>query len=328
MITIPGLNNIADLTFSQVKGRLLKGRIRFSLSEGVIALIPLRIIQHKLLEVCSFFPGKGQDLRCPLVGFLFVLIGKFYLFAGAILYIGSDQDMLHCNGSCLIIADFRVDVLNNVLVYLIGKRKFRIKPGDHFPVHLHHFPLRLIQGAVVSICRFLCERKLLLIQLYAVTLCQKVHGLDLCKLRQYRFLNVILQGYVPQVCLPDLASKGIFILILGIGQIDHDLREHTGHGFNPENLILLKPGIKDHLGICFFSSAAPKHGCKHAENKEKRCKSPFLHYASSLLKILLATLMPFAEACCRPLVTPAPSPMARSPFMLVSKSLFTMTLLE
>ena len=32
-----------------------------------------------------------------------------------------------------------------------------------------------------------------------------------------------------------------------------------------------------------------------------------------LFKILLATLMPFAEACCRPLVTEAPSPMALRP---------------
>ena len=39
-------------------------------------------------------------------------------------------------------------------------------------------------------------------------------------------------------------------------------------------------------------------------------------------------LMPFAEACCRPLVTEAPSPIARSPLILVSKSAFTTTLLE
>ena len=47
-----------------------------------------------------------------------------------------------------------------------------------------------------------------------------------------------------------------------------------------------------------------------------------------LFKILLATLIPFAEACCSPLVTEAPSPMALSPCTLVSKSLSTTTLLE
>ena len=47
-----------------------------------------------------------------------------------------------------------------------------------------------------------------------------------------------------------------------------------------------------------------------------------------LANILRATLIPLAEACCSPLVSDAPSPMARSPFTLVSKSVFTTTLLE
>ena len=38
--------------------------------------------------------------------------------------------------------------------------------------------------------------------------------------------------------------------------------------------------------------------------------------------------MPLADACCSPLVTPAPSPIARSPLMLVSKSLFNGVTLE
>ena len=46
------------------------------------------------------------------------------------------------------------------------------------------------------------------------------------------------------------------------------------------------------------------------------------------LNILLATLMPFADACWSPLVTEAPSPIARSPLILVSKSALTTTLLE
>ena len=45
-------------------------------------------------------------------------------------------------------------------------------------------------------------------------------------------------------------------------------------------------------------------------------------------EILLATLIPFAEACISPLVTEAPSPTARKPLTLVSKSLSTTTLFE
>lgn len=48
----------------------------------------------------------------------------------------------------------------------------------------------------------------------------------------------------------------------------------------------------------------------------------------SFSRILLATDSPLAEACWSPRVTDAPSPMARSPGILVSKSLFTTTLLE
>ena len=47
-----------------------------------------------------------------------------------------------------------------------------------------------------------------------------------------------------------------------------------------------------------------------------------------LFKILFATLNPFADACCNPLVTDAPSPIARSPLILVSKSLFVKILFE
>ena len=41
---------------------------------------------------------------------------------------------------------------------------------------------------------------------------------------------------------------------------------------------------------------------------------------SIVFKILLATDRPFADACCNPLVTEAPSPIARRPLIFVSKS--------
>ena len=53
-----------------------------------------------------------------------------------------------------------------------------------------------------------------------------------------------------------------------------------------------------------------------------------IFYGQSFSRMLLATEIPFAEACCSPLVTEAPSPIARSPHTLVSKSLFTTTLFE
>ena len=118
---------------------------------------------------------------------------------------------------------------------------------------------------------------------------------------------------------PDFLTINTFILILGIGQIHHNLRQGTGHGFDPENLILLKAGGKHQLYIPLLF---PAPGHRQGEQAAQEKQNPFftVFHTSIVLKILLATLIPLAEACCSPLVTPAPSPIARSPQMLVSKS--------
>ena len=160
---------------------------------------------------------------------------------------------------------------------------------------------------------------------------KQVHGLDLGQLGQHGLFDVLLQGHAVHVGLPYFLPKHTLVLVLGIGQVDHDLRQHTGHGLDPKHLILFEPGVKHQLGISLCFPAAPFQ--KQKQGAEEKDKEPFKvsHHKLPLPtpeRMLLATLIPLAEACCSPLVTPAPSPIARRPLMLVWKSLSTITRLE
>lgn len=95
----------------------------------------------------------------------------------------------------------------------------------------------------------------------------------------------------------------------------------------------IKPQFRTGNSHSFGTAASSDFECDvHPVNDEYKRNDHnhmYLYYFRFIFaRMLLATLIPFAEACCKPLVIPAPSPIARKPSTLVSKSSFTTTLLE
>ena len=162
--------------------------------------------------------------------------------------------MLYRNGPGLIIADFRIDIPYNLLIHLLCHCIFPVKLLDGFQICPHSLRFCLIQRAKIFRCRLKHSLLLRFIQCHALLQSQKIHRLNLRAFGKHGFLHIFFQRYAIPGNLPNPGTVHIFILVLGIGKIYHNLCFCTAFILNSENLVFPKAGGK--YDLCSFPNTA------------------------------------------------------------------------
>ena len=205
--------------------------------------------------------------------------------------------MLHRDISGLVIADFRINVADNLTVHLVRQGIITVHPLNQLARNPHGAALRFIQGLII-LAGGLHSQLLLFRRKHNFPAgSQKRHGLDLGNLRQNLVLQPLFQSCPLRLCLPYSPAVYRLIGILLSGQIYHKLRKGTGGVLQTEYFIFIKTGGK--YDFYRFRAAAgiqrQQAGCQKAARQPHCC---FFHsHFPMLLIMLLATLRPLAEAC-------------------------------
>ena len=227
---------------------------------------------------------------CPVCLFFFFL-RKSNGISTSILSGCPDQNLFHRDRSGFIITDFRIHILNQIPVDLIRNGIFCIQLCDCGKGNIHLLFLRFIQRIVIDFCHFLNLLLFFFFQFHAIILSHQIHGLDLSQLSKHGFFDIIFQRNSVFAHIPDIRSINLLVLVLNIGQVNHDFFFIAGRSLNSEYLIFCKTGSKHDFCIPIdLLTTGKKRGSHHAYQHQTSCS-----FRPSVLALQGFLLFPFIQ---------------------------------
>ena len=193
--------------------------------------------------------------------------------------------MLYRDGTGLVVTDLRIHILYDITVDFICHSVFFIEPLYGLLLHPHQRAFRLAQGVIV-LCRRLPYFLLFgVIKSHIPFPGQQIHGFDLGDFGQHCLLYIFLQSDPLHGNVPHLRTVYVLILILGIDQIHHHLRQCTDRISDAEHLILVQACGEYHLCTVFIPAGCKPCKCKKDTAKECR-PSPWISLCALSLSVI------------------------------------------
>ena len=118
-IAFTGFDDVTDFFRSQIEGCFFVYRFHFALTKRKDRIVSFIIGCGYLFKTCFAVPEGCSCFPYLKVGILFVRLGKRDFLSLAVKLVGPYQYLLHCDGSCFVVADLRIDIPNDIFIELV-----------------------------------------------------------------------------------------------------------------------------------------------------------------------------------------------------------------